>query len=148
MRSSSAVLILVALIMACGFAPVASAQSPSNTQFEAAGTDAARVQAFLATLQDALAMENHMKVASMVKYPLDAWAGGEAIKIRNDSDLLARYRQIFDASLRKSIADARVSSLAASADGVALDGGRLCLKAGDKGRGLKIVKIGEPAPLR
>ncbi|MCX6545773.1 MAG: hypothetical protein NTV05_15335 [Acidobacteria bacterium] len=148
MRSRSTVLILGALILLCGFVPSTSAQTTSNTQFEAAGTDAARVQAFLATLQDALAMENHLKVASLIKYPLDAWADGQTVKIRNDSDLLARYRQIFDASLRRSIAEARVSSLAVSADGVALEGGRLCLKAGEKGRGLKIVKIGEPAPIR
>jgi hypothetical protein len=148
MRSSSAVLILVALLVMCGFVPATSAQSPSNAQFEAAGTDAARVQAFLATLQDALAIENHLKVASLMKYPLDAWADGRTVTIRNDSDLLARYRQIFDPSLRRSIAEARVSSLAVGADGVALGDGRLCFKAGDKGRGLKIVKISEPAQVR
>ncbi|MCX6538378.1 MAG: hypothetical protein NT151_05515 [Acidobacteria bacterium] len=148
MRTSSIVLVLVALIVMCGFAPATSAQTPSNTQFEAAGTDAVRVQAFLATLQGALAIENHLKVASLVKYPLDAWADGQTLTIRNDSDLLAHYRQIFDSSLRRSIAEARMESLAVSADGVVLDGGRLCFKAGDKGRALKIVKIGEPVGTR
>ena len=135
---------LVALIAMAGFVPAASAQSPSNSQFDAAGTDTARVQAFLSTLQDALAIENHLKVASLMKYPLEAWADGQSIKIRNDSELLAHYRQIFDPSLRRSIADARVETLTATADGVVVEGGRLCLKAGEKGRGLKIVKIGEP----
>jgi hypothetical protein len=148
MRTSSVVFILLALIVMCGFVPTASAQAPSNTQFGAAGTDAARVQAFLATLRDALAMENHLKVASLVKYPLEAWADGQTHTIRNDSDLLAHFRQIFDPSLRRSIVEARVESLAVSADGVALDGGRLCFKAGEKGRALKIVKIGEPVTTR
>jgi hypothetical protein len=130
-----------------GFVPAASAQTPSTTQFEAAGTDAARVQSFLSTLQDALAMQNQLKVASMVKYPLEAWVDGQTIKIRNDSDLLSRYRQIFDPSLRKAIADARVESLTVGADGVALDG-RLCFKASEKGKALKIVKIGEVAATR
>jgi len=144
MRTRSFVLILVSLIALCSFAPAAFAQSSSTAKFEAAGTDAARVQAFLATLQDALAVENHLRVASFVKYPLDVWVDGQMLKIRNDTDLLTNYRKIFDASLRRSIADARIEAMSASADGVMLDGGRLCLKAGDKGRGLKIVKIGEP----
>jgi len=149
MRTNSAVLILVALIVVtCGFVPAASAQSPSTTQSVAAGTDAAQVQAFLATLQDALAMENHLRVASLIKYPLEAWADGQTLKIRSNSDLLTHYRQIFDPSLRRLIAEGRVDSLVISADGVALDGGRLCLKAGDKNRALKIVKIGEPVTTR
>jgi len=145
MRTRSLVLILVSLIALCSLAPAAFAQSPSTAKFEAAGTDAARVQAFLATLQDALAVENRLRVASLVKYPLDAWVDGQTLKIRNDSELLTNYRKIFDASLRRSITEARVEAMVASTDGVMLDGGRLCLKAGDKGRGLKIVKIGEPA---
>jgi hypothetical protein len=148
MRTNSTVLILVALIVMCGFVPATSAQSSSNAQFEAAGTDAARVQAFLANLQAALTVENHLRVASLVKYPLEAWADGQTIKIRNDSDLLSHYRQIFDPSLRRLIAQARVESMTASAEGVAIDGGRLCLKASEKGRPLKIVKIGEPATIR
>jgi hypothetical protein len=124
--------------------PAASAQSPSTTQAVAAGTDAARAQAFLATLQDALTMENHLRVASLVKYPLEAWADGQTLKIRSSSDLLAHYRDIFDPSLRRLIAEVRVDARAIGADGVVLDGGRLCLRAGDKGRALKIVKIGEP----
>jgi len=89
-------------------------------------------------------MENHLRVASFVKYPLEAWADGQTLKIRSNTELLTHYRQIFDSSLRRMIAEARVDSLAITAEGVALDGGRLCLKAGDKGGALKIVKIGEP----
>ena len=148
MRVGSSVLIGVMLVVVAGFAPVASAQTSSNAQFESAGTDTARVQAFLGTLQDALAMENHLKVASMVKYPLEAWVDGQAITLRNDGALLSRYRQIFDPSLRRLIADLRVEAMTASADGISIDGGRICLKAGDKGRGLKIVKFGDPVTTR
>lgn len=148
MRTRSAVLILLALILTCGFLPAVSAQAPASTRFEAAGTDAAKVQAFLATLQEALEIENQLSVASLVKYPLEVWAGGQTLKIRSNSELLARYRQIFDASLRQAIAGARVEAMAVDADCIMIDGGRLCLKAGEKGRGLKIVKIGEPVAPR
>lgn len=148
MRTRVALLIAVILITMCGFAPATFAQSPATTQFEAAGTDAAKVQAFLATLQEALAIENQFRVASLVKYPLDVWVDGQTLKIRSNGELLSRYRQIFDASLRQAIAGARVEAMAANADGVMIDGGRLCLKSGDKGRGLKIVRIGVPAATR
>jgi hypothetical protein len=132
----------------CGFVPATSAQVTPKAQLDAARVDPAKVQAFLASLQDALEMENHLRVASLVKYPLDAWADGQTVKIRSDSDLLAHYRQIFDPSLRKLIAEARTESLTITTDGVAIDGGRLCLKAGDKNPALKIVKIGEPVTTR
>jgi len=148
MRTRTAVLILVTLILTCGFLPAASAQAPTSPRFEAAGTDAAKVQAFLASLQESLEIENQLCVAALVKYPLEAWAGGQMLKIRSNSELLARYRQIFDASLRQSIASARVEAMSVNDDCIMIDGGRICLKAGEKGRGLKIVKIGEPATTR
>jgi hypothetical protein len=148
MRTRSIVLIFVTFIVMCGLVPAAFAQSPSNSQFEAAGTDPARVQAFLASLQEALEVENQLRVASLVKYPLEAWVDGQTIKIRSNGELVTHYRKIFDASMRRSIAGARVDAMGVSADGVMIDGGRLCLKAGDKGRGLKIVKIGEPVAVR
>lgn len=148
MRSSSSVLILAVLIVLCGFVPAASAQTTPKVQVDAARVDAAKVQSFLATLQDALEMENHLRVASLVKYPLDAWADGQTLRVRNDSELLAHYRQIFDPSLRRLIAEARGESASITADGVAIDGGRLCLKAGEKNAALKIVKIGEPVTPR
>ena len=144
MRKSLIVLLVVGAALV--YAPPSSvAQTAAAPAFQTAGTDAAKVEAFLKTLQGALAIDNHLKVASLVKYPISVWADGETITVRNDSDLLAHYRQIFDPSLRKSIASARVDTLSSNADGVMLDGGRMCFKAAsDKNGALKIVKISEP----
>jgi len=144
MRTSFIVLIVVAAVLL--YAPAVSvAQTGAAPSFQTAGTDAAKVEAFLKTLQGALAIDNNLKVASLVRYPIDVWANGETITVRNDSDLLAHYRQIFDPSLRKSIASARIDTLSANADGVQLEGGRMCFKAASDKGALKIVRISEPA---
>jgi len=145
MRTRSFLFILAAIVFITAFGPQAQAQT-ATPAWQSAGTDAARVGTFLKTLQDAMALENHLKVASLVKYPLEAWVNGEAITVRSDSELLSHYHQIFDKTLRQSVAAARTEGLSATADGIAFCSGRLLVRAAsDKNASLKIVKISEPA---
>jgi hypothetical protein len=147
MRKSS-ILVLAILVLICGFAPMASAQAPAAGKTAAVGSDAATVQAFVSTLNEALTIENQLRVASLFKYPLDVWVDGQSMKIRSDAELLAHYRQIFDPTLRKMLAEFRADTMAMTADGVAIDGGRLVLRGNASGKNLKVVKIGEPVMTR
>ena len=78
MRRTFFLLMLAAFILA-GSAPALQTVYGQGAQaFDVAGTDAKQVTAFLKTLQSAVAIDNRHKVASLVDYPLHAWAGGKA----------------------------------------------------------------------
>jgi hypothetical protein len=144
MRVRSYSLILVSLLVLIAAASPALAQATASTA--ASPTDPAKVEAFLKSLGDAISIDNPMRVASFVKYPLEAWVDGEKLTLRSDSQLFAHYRQIFDESLKQSLATARAASFTQAPQGVAVCGGRLIVgQASEKNASLKIVKIGEPA---
>jgi hypothetical protein len=124
-------------------------QGQTAPLFEAAGTDAAQAAAFLKTLQSAVAVGNCLKVASLIEFPLTAWANGEQITIENESQFHAKYRQVFTPELKKAIAAARPETLSASQEGVMFDNGRVCFRpvAADK-NALRVVAITEGAQTR
>jgi hypothetical protein len=138
-------LLLLALVLPC-LPPVAgSALAQAAPAFETAGTDAARVTAFLKSLQAAVSLGNRLKVASLVHFPLTAWVDGEETVIRNESELQARYSRVFDTSVKKAIADARVDTLVANQQGVTLDNGRIRIRPmAEHKDALKIVAINDP----
>lgn len=141
MRASAILLILVALVCAV---PAVTAQAPQTATpaFDVAGTDAAKVQSFLKSLQTAVAVDNRMKVASMFNYPVDVWADGRVVTIKGGGDLQANYGKVFDPSLKQTIASAKVEALSAKSDGVVLGNGRMVFApVGDK---LKVTRIAEP----
>jgi len=144
MRVRSSALILVAVFVILAAASPALAQTPAATA--TSPTDPARVEAFLKNLGDAMSVGNQMRVASFVKYPLEAWVGGEKLTLRSDSQLLAHYRQIFDSALMQSLTTANAASFTQESQGVAVCGGRLVVsQVSDKNTALKIVKIGDVA---
>ena len=143
MRLRSYSLIVLALFVILAAAPVFAQDKPAAP---AAGTDPAKVEAFLKSLGDAMSVDNHMRVASFVKYPLEAWVGGEKLTVRSDSQLFAHYREIFDKSLQQSLASVSPGSFTTDAQGVtACDGRIVVAQVSAKNNALKIVKIGEPA---
>ena len=101
--------------------------------------------AFLKSLQSAVSLGNRLKVATLVHFPLTAWVDGEETVIRNESEFQARYGRIFDASVKKAIADARVDTLVANQQGVTLDNGRIRIRPlAEHKDALKIVGINDP----
>ncbi len=149
MRTHSFILILFAALLVCPLAQPLVLQAQGAPSFDAAGASAQQVASFLKTLQACVAMDNRLKVATLVEYPLQAWARGQEITVRNDSEFQARYSQIFDASLRQEIADARVDALAASREGIAIGGDRLVVRPiPDRKNALRIVAINQPAEPR
>ena len=140
-----AVFMLAAIISSGLMSVPAVAQGSSTPSFEAAGTDAQHVEAFLKSLQLAVAIDNRLKVASLVDFPMQAWVGGESVTIRSESDFQARYSRIFDQGLKKTIASAKLDTLAASQQGV-VAGGRICFRpVTEHKNAIRVVAINGPA---
>jgi hypothetical protein len=108
MRDALIPILLTALVLPCLPHAAGSALAQAAPAFDAAGTDAARVTAFLKSLQSAVALGNRTKVATLVHFPLKVWLDGEETTIGNESEFQARYSRIFDADVKKAIADAKV----------------------------------------
>lgn len=142
-------IILSALMLATCAPAVGVALGQTAPAFNAAGTDAAQVAAFLKTLQTAVSVGNRLKVAALVEFPLTAWAEGRSITIESESDFQAKYSRVFDASLKKAIAGAKADAVVADQTGVMFDGGRVCFRpVAAKKNALRIVAINEPAQPR
>lgn len=149
MRHAFIALILSALMLALAPPAVGVASGQAAPSFGAAGTDATQVAAFLKTFQAAVSVGNCLKVASLVEFPLQAWANGGPITVETESEFHAKYRQIFTSELKRSIAEARPEALSANQDGVAFDGGRVVFRPVSAGRNaLRIVAINEPVQPR
>ena len=144
MRVRSSALILVVVFVILAAASPALAQTPAATT--TSPTDPAKVEAFLKNLGEAVSVDNQMRVASFMKYPLEVWVDGEKLTLRSDSQLFAHYRQIFDQSLKQSLSTANAASFTSGPQGVAACGGRLVVnQVSDKNTSLKVVKIGDVA---
>ncbi len=67
------------------------------------------------------------------------------IVIHNESEFQARYGRIFDASVKKTIAEAKVETLVATQQGVMFESGRIRFRPlAEHKDALKIVAINEP----
>ncbi len=145
MRTTSRLfLILVALVLMSPVCVVGAAPVQSGAASDPAGVNADQMRVFLTTLQEAVALDNRHKVATLFDFPMTAWVAGRSVTIRNVADFQMRYRQILDESVRQSIAAAQVQDASAGPQGVMFDRGRfVCRPVGSKGT-LRIVAINEP----
>jgi hypothetical protein len=149
MRDALVPVLLAALVVACLTTGAGSAVAQTAPALAAAGTDAAQVSAFLKSLQTAVALGNRTKVATLVHYPLTVWMDGAETTVRNDSEFQARYSRIFDADLKKAIAEAKVDTVLADQQGIKLDSGRVRFRPLPEHKNtLRIVAIGEPVQPR
>jgi hypothetical protein len=148
MRDALIPVLLAALVVA-SLTTGAGAIAQTAPALAAAGTDAAQVSAFLKSLQTAVALGNRTKVATLVHYPLTVWMDGAETTVRNDSEFQARYSRIFDAGLKKAIAEAKVDTVLADQQGLKLDNGRVRFRPLPEHKNtLRIVAIGEPVQPR
>ena len=125
MRVALIPIVLMALMLPCLPPAAGGALAQTAPAFEAAGTDAAQVTAFLKSLQSAVSLGNRLKVATLVHFPLTVWVDGEETIIHNESEFQARYGRIFDAGVKKAIAEAKIDTLVANQQGVMFDNGRI-----------------------
>ncbi|MGE5200342.1 MAG: hypothetical protein ACM3H9_11935 [Rhodospirillaceae bacterium] len=149
MRNALIPIILGALVLSCLPQVAGSAAAQTAPAFTEAGTDATQVAAFLKCLQASVSLGNRLKVASLVQFPLKAWIDGEETLIESESEFHSRYGRIFDADMKKAIADAKVETLSVSQQGVTFDNGRIWFRpVAERKNALKIVSIGEPVQPR
>jgi len=149
MRNALIPIILTASVLSCLPLAAGSALAQTAQDFRVAGTDAAQVTAFLKCLQTSVALGNRLKVATLVRFPLKVWVDGEQTVINNESEFQAKYGRIFDADLKKAIADAKVDTLFANQQGVMFDNGRVWFRpVVEHKNAVKIVAINDTAQTR
>ena len=149
MRHALIPFILTALVLPCLPLTAGDALAQTAPAFAAAGTDAPQVTAFLKSLQSAVALGNRTKVATLVHFPLKVWLDGEETIIANDSEFQARYGRIFDTDVKRAIAEAKVETLFANQQGVAVDNGRVWFRPlAEHKNAMKVVAINDPAQPR
>jgi hypothetical protein len=145
MRDALIPVLVAALVLPCLAIGAGGAFAQTAPAFAAAGTDAAQVAAFLKSLQAAVALGNRTKVATLVHFPLNAWIDGEETVVRSESEFQARYSRIFDADVKRAIADASVDTLLADQQGIRLDNGRVRFRPlPERKNAIKIVAINDP----
>ena len=145
MRNALIPIILTACVLCCVPLAAGSDRAQVAPAFAVAGTDAAKVTAFLKCLQSSVALGNRLKVASLVHFPLKVWVDGEETVINNESEFQAKYGRIFNADMKKAIADAKVDTLFANQQGVMFDNGRVWFRpVVEHKNAVKIVAINDP----
>jgi hypothetical protein len=145
MRDALIPIIVTALVLP--WLPLSAGAAVAQTApvFAAAGTDTAQVTAFLKCLQTSVSLGNRLKVGSLIQYPLKAWVDGEEMVIDNESEFQANYSRIFDANVKKAIADAKVDTLVATQQGVMFDNGRVWFRPiAERKNAIRIVAITDP----
>ena len=115
----------------------------TGPMFSQVGTSEAAVKAFLGALQKAVATDDRRKVASMIRYPIVAWAGDRDVLFKTPASLVASYELVFTVSLKKTIAEARMECLFTNWQGVMIHDGEIWMNALHP-RVLKIIRINRP----
>lgn len=114
----------------------------TGPMFSQVGTSEAAVKAFLGALQKAVASDDRRKVASIIRYPIYAWARDRDIRFKTPASLVASYELVFTAALKKTIAEARTECLFTNWKGVMIHDGEIWINA--LPRVLKIIRINRP----
>jgi len=115
----------------------------TGPMFSQVGTSEAVVKAFLGALQKAVASDERRKVASMIRYPIVAWARDRDVLFKTPASLVASYELVFTAPLKKTIAEARTECLFTNWKGVMIHDGEIWMNALSP-RVLKIIRINRP----
>ena len=144
MRDALIPVLLAALVLPVLTIGAGGALAQTAPAFAAAGADAAQVAAFLKSLQAAVSLGNRTKVATLVHFPLTAWIDGEETVLKSESEFQARYSRVFDADVKRAIAEASVDTLLADQQGITLDSGRIRFRPlPEHKNALKIVAIND-----
>jgi hypothetical protein len=116
-------LVLLGLV-AASVAGSAVAQPGNCTQIDSSTRpDCPGALAFFRSLQSALREDDRQKVASLVAYPVLASIRHKPIHIRNRTQLLAHFDEIFDEGVRCTILNDNEKSVWGNSRGFTVDGG-------------------------
>ena len=87
--------------------PVIGASAPGGSQ-AASGSAATTIQAFLASLRQAVATDRRPEVAALMRFPLEVRVGGLQVPVRDTAAFMELYGTIFTPALKDVVARARV----------------------------------------
>ncbi len=105
---------------------------------------AARARAFLAELQAAVTADDKRKVAFMTAYPLRVFSENRKRIIRNRSEFLASYNEIFTPSVKESVIKQSAACLFGNWQGAMAGRGAVWFQESDGV--FKIITVNEDAP--
>jgi len=108
--------VLLALVTAC-VAGSAVAQVGNCTRTDSTGPDCPGAIPFFRSFQLALRKNDRQKVASLVTYPVLTTVHHKRVRIRNRTQLLAYFDDIFDEGVRCAILSARRTTSGAIGEG-------------------------------
>ncbi len=101
---------------------------------------AAKSRAFLAELQRSVAARDKARVASMTSYPLTVIRGTGRTRVRNASQFLSQYETIFDAHVRRVIAQQSAKCLFGNYQGAMIGDGEVWFNQAPDGT-MKVITV-------
>jgi len=111
-------------LMAASIAGSAVAQTGNCIQTDSSSRpDCPGALAFFSKLQSALRKDDRQTVASLVAYPVQASIHHKRIQIRNRTQLLAHFDEIFDEGVRCVILNGSEKNVWGNSRGFTVDGG-------------------------
>jgi hypothetical protein len=144
MKPSSCV--LCASLLLLGPCPAQQGSTPrchNSTVAEFAPGLAPRAEAFLATLVKSVKAGDKARIAGMVQYPLSVYTGRGHRLIRNGSEFVAAYGQLFTLGVQKAVLEQVPECLFANYQGVMIGHGEVWFEEQRDGS-MKIKTINVP----
>ena len=118
-------LALAAALAALPQLSAAQTVAETNASLDQLYGEHAPYQAFLATLQKAVAAGDKAAVAGLVSYPLKTSLGGKTVTLRDAHHFAAAYDQILTAKVKKALAAQQYATLFANDEGVMVGDGEI-----------------------
>jgi hypothetical protein len=153
-RAGSSAALLAALLLGL-LGRAVSADEPIEQRLDALFGEHERYLAFFQELKDAVIRDDRKKVAALVHYPLNVFAGRRRMVIRSPAELLKRYHEVFNENVVRAIKTQEPATLFANWQGVMVGDGQIWFSgvcAGKDGNApcadktIKVITVNPKAP--
>jgi hypothetical protein len=118
-----------------------SAVAQEPTGVEGTPEDKAKRVEFLKKLQTAVAADDRATVVKMVSYPMNWNHGSVKGTIRNSAALLKKYNLVFNAAVKKAIADQKPEELFVRDQGTMIGSGEVWYSQINTGKEFFIITV-------
>ncbi|MDX2054439.1 MAG: hypothetical protein SFV15_18705 [Polyangiaceae bacterium] len=98
-------------------------RSPAEVKY--AGLKREDVELFLRRLKAAISQRNKQAVASLVAFPLNAWANGRRVNVMSEQELVSSFDSLFGPLVSEVIRTATVDTIFANTQGIMLGDGEI-----------------------
>jgi len=154
-RAGPSAVFLAGLLLLGLLSRAVSADEPIEQRLDALFGEHERYLAFFQELKDALIRDDRKKVAALVHYPLNVFAGRRRMAVRSPAELLKRYHEVFNENVVRAIKTQEPDTLFANWQGVMVGDGQIWFAGvcGGKDRGapcadrtIKVITVNAKAP--